>query len=158
MGILLLRVIDLNATVHMISGDIDLLLFKQIQKHSLPNRSQVTRDDFIIILRPSAEILQVLFNGGCRGRRHARSHVHAVLQAEIHDFPRCHSRDGCSGPFPSVRSLCEQEGPAPGYGPGSGQGTLVSIAERVAEFLFRAGKMTGSHAGCPFRKSSGDDE
>ena len=135
MGILFLRVKYFYAAVHMLSGYINALFIQEIEQHGLPYRSQIPGNDLVVIVRLPSEILQVLFDSGSRGRGHAGPHIHAVLQAVIHDFTG--SQSGDFGPGFSVFGSGKHKSAASGHGPGGGKRALVAVAQRKAEFLLR---------------------
>ena len=152
MGILFLRVKYFYAAVHMLSGYINALFIQEIEQHGLPYRSQIPGNDLVVIVRLPSEILQVLFDGGSRGRGHAGTHIHAVLQAVIHDFTG--SQSGDFGPGFSVFGSGKHKSAASGHGPSGGKRALVAVAQRKAEFLLRTGKMAACHTGRFLRKTS----
>lgn len=100
--VLFLIVVNLDAAVHMLSRDINLLLRKQVKQEFLPHFAEIAGDNPIIILRLPAEIRQILRNRIRRRRRHAGAHIHGILHTVIHDFADRHTLHHRPGLLPRL--------------------------------------------------------
>ena len=98
----------------------------------------------------------MIINGiSCR-RGHAGSHIHGILQSEIHDLPN--SKPCNHGSVMFTFYTAYNKSAASRHRPGGRERSLVAIGKRKAEFLFRTGKMTGGHTGRILCHSSGDHD
>ena len=94
--ILLAPVIDFQAAVHVLSGDVVTAALHKIQKRLLPHCSQISGDDAVIIGGTHTEILKILADGIPGRRCHGSTHIHRILGSHIHqlsggDAGHCHT-------------------------------------------------------------------
>ena len=71
--------------------DIDSFFLQQLNQYLLSDRSEIPRDDSVIILWLSPEILQMCPDQIHRRRCHGGTHILCIADSIIHDFACCHS-------------------------------------------------------------------
>ena len=96
MDILLAPVIDFQAAVHVLSGDVVTAALHKIQKRLLPHCSQISGDDAVIVRGIHAKVLKILPYGVPGRRGHGGAHIHGIFGSHIHqlsggDAGHCHT-------------------------------------------------------------------
>ena len=87
MDILLFRRKEQHAAVVIVLREVIAILRRLFEHDLFAKRTEVARDDQVVISRGDAEVLKVPFQRVDRRRSHRGAHVVCVLDAEVNDAP-----------------------------------------------------------------------
>lgn len=135
--ILLVERIEHQAAIRVDGGDVDpLLLLQQLDQQFGTHGPQIAGEDHVIIRGLGIGIAQKV-GDRCTGRRgHGCAHIVGVLDAQILDAAKEHLLDARA-----AARLADHRRTGRGGRPLGGGRPLATVLERIAELLFRGGKV-----------------
>ena len=93
MDVLLFRRKEQHAAVVIVLREVIAVLRRLFEHDLLAERTEVARDDQVVISRGDAEVLKVPFQRVDSRRGHRGAHIVCVLDAEVDDPARGRARD-----------------------------------------------------------------